>query len=163
MLGLFNGNTKRPTRHGLKVARELRFAAEGRAAVVDMPPSIAREYKGQYRVKGRKVIVPKAPGERVRFNKTRKEITSSRKFGGKIITARKPRAVNSPYDLPRGPNIRYAVPFGGGRVRIRWDSFDQLLKDMEKYETSKNAYKNWWRYVEIEEISDDDSDDEGDE
>src|SRR5258708_29317702 len=85
-LGVFKGETKRPSRYGVKVARQLDYVAKGRAAVVTVPRGVATDYKQQYRVRYGKVIVPKAAGERVRFSKAQREITSTRKFQGKDIT-----------------------------------------------------------------------------
>lgn len=162
-LGLFKGRVRNPSRHGLAQIKKFAGVLKGDVAVLSVPPKVARDYREQYRVKYNKVLIPKAKGERVRYSKRKQEITSSREFAGKRITARKPRAVKSPYDLPRGPNIRYAVPLAGGAMRLRWDDFDQLVKDMTEYEQGRRnkygaRYAEWWKYVEIETIDDTDAD-----
>lgn len=155
-LGLFKGRTDKPSRYGLAQIKKFAAVLRGDAKVVKVPRKVAKEYRDQYRVKGDRVVIPSPKGEKVRYNKRRGEITRTREG----VSARMPRNVNSPLDLPRGPNIRYVVPLSGGHVRLRWDDYDQLVKDMTQYEQGRKGagqgYANWWKYVEIEDIRDSD-------
>src|ERR1019366_9186741 len=74
-LGLFRGNVSRPSRHGVKQTGVFAQVLAKRAAIVTVPrprapkvgpkaPDRLKQYAGAFKVRGRRVVLPKIEGER---------------------------------------------------------------------------------------------------
>lgn len=147
---------KKPSKQQLKTIEKYRDVLTGKAVVLEAPKGRSREYKGFIR-KGRKIIVPKKPGERVDIEKDTGRIIARPvgKRGAKRIIVHKGKL-----GKPRkGKKFFYSVPFANGQS-VTFDKKKDLADFMVKYKT----YKNWRQYIEITEVDDDGSfEPEGDE
>lgn len=104
---------------------------QGKAAVVSASPETIKRYKNTFKTTRKKIIVPKAAGEKVRITKgvvtKRKIITPSEPPISVII----PPKLNALTDLPRGPGIRYRVNYGSSR--ILFETFELLDEFLSNY------------------------------
>lgn len=141
---------------------------QGKAKVVHTKTRAqAKEFEGTLRHKGKSVVVPVVnKSERVKYNPKTGEINSYAKENGRTLRkVVKSKAIDL-YDIktyPRGDNIRYRMPFGGGGFYTQFDTPEDLFAEMFKYETkAKNPYRDWQKFVQIIYVSKDDdgSDDE---
>lgn len=160
-LGLYKGDArKQPTRYALRQIKEYKDVLDKRAKVVTVPKrKHAREYTEVFRTKYRKVVIPARSGEKFFYNKKSGEIFSyNREYGHRIkrIFPKHRVTADNVKDLPKGKNIRFAIPIGKPGHRERFLTFEDLAQFMGSYE----RYKDWQKYVEIEEILDDEIEDE---
>lgn len=154
--GLFAGNVRRPSKYGMKQARVYDDVISGRASVISVPShKKASSYKGAFRVKGNKVVVPKEKGETVRYDKKRGVITGVREaYGKRIRKDITPQKAGSVWDLPAERKGQlYTIPFrqGTGIVRFTFSTRSELAKFMSGY---NDRWPNWINYVEIESVDD---------
>lgn len=159
--GLYSGKLPRGGLTEYQKRLVIRFddVVKGRAKVVT--PKNPKDYSKLYDVKGDKVIVPRAKGEKIKINK-RGNIERERKGPrGETITSRPRRT--KPGELPPQPpperRIQYAIPFarklGKNRYRLDWKRFpswDSLASFMRTYE-QEGRYEDWTNFVFEEEIS----------
>lgn len=143
---------KKPTKHQRALIRKFAAVIEGKATVVQ--PKNPASYKGLFQVKGKKVIVPRHKGEKIRVTKFG-NIIGERKLGKRVVRSRY-RRVNTSADLPKSATrSMYFVPFirgkdATGRPILEWKRFpnlDMLKNFMEGYD-----YKDWTNYVIEEKV-----------
>lgn len=159
--GLYNGDLRKqkPTRYGRNLVRRFADVLTGKAAVVTTSTKAGLEYrKHGFRGKGNRIVVEKAPTDRIVFNKRTGAIDRySSRYGDRhkeTLLAGEPRALKA----ARGKQIFYTMPFGRepNQYRIRFDSFDELQKFMQPYEQkATNPFLDWQNYVIAEELDDD--------
>ncbi len=163
-LGLYKGDARKaPTDYAQRQIRKYSDVLEGRAKVVTVPKrSVAREYTQVFRTKYRKVIIPARRGEKFFYNKKSGEVFSyNREYGHRIkrIFPKHRVTADNVKNLPQGKNIRFAIPIGKPGHRERFLTYEDLAQFMGAYE----RYKDWQKYVEIEEILDDVEETDGEE
>ena len=160
-----NAAKHKPTDYMLRQIRKYKPVLEGKAAVVKVSKEDAKKFSDDFAVKNRRVVVPKAEGEKVRYSKKTGQITGTRtQYGQKIKRRRLKIKTNEDIRRLEGKGIRFAIHFAGGTVyRFSFaDGDNGIITFMETYEQrERNPFKNWHKYVEVEEVDDDD-DDEGD-
>lgn len=156
-LGLYGGDArKQPTRYAREQIKKYNDVLEGRAKVVTLPKrGTAREYTEVFQTKNRRVVIPARKGEKFFYNKKSGEIFSyNTEYGHKIkrIFPKTPLTEKSAAALPKGKNIRFAIPIGSGEGtrRMRFTTYKELADYMSS--DSLKGYNKWQRYVEIEEI-----------
>lgn len=154
--GLYRGDLRKPvTAYGRKVFRDYQDVLNKKAAVVSTRTrKEARLYADVFKVKYNKVAVPKETRkENVRYNPKTGEIYSYRhQYGKRIKAVKVVRRADSWHGLPpEKPGRFYRMPFGAAShgKGYTFDTRADLAKFMQPYETSKNPYNNWWRFVEI--------------
>ena len=173
--GLYRGSVlKKPTRYGTRLTKLFSDVLTGKAAVVKVrgdskeTRKLARESLRDYRehgfrVRRNRVIVDRSTGDQVFYNKRvgKVERVSSRS-GERRREFVSPGAKGLP-KARKGKKFYYTMPFGRGpnQYRIRFDSFDELQKFMQPYESkSVNPFLDWHNYVIVEEL--DNASDESD-
>jgi hypothetical protein len=158
-LGLFSGDLrKKPSRYGVKQTQKFADVLRKQSKVIEAPSrKIAKGHKEQFKVKGRKIIVPVKKGEKVLYSKKTGEIFTYRREMGVTIKGVYPKNAITPDNidsLPQGKNIRYALPIGiGGRMERM--TFAELKALPAKYKRTSL----WKAYLQIEYLSRDDQDD----
>lgn len=160
-LGLFGGRVRAPSKYGVSQTKKFSDVLTGKAAVVTAPPKAVREYRaaGRFKVKGRKIVVPKEKGERVKYDKKLGAISSTRETYGQRVKTVKPPRGGETMKAPRGKRKVYVIPIGPRR--FRFTSRAELEKFMRPYEQGTRPYEKWREYVEIEFLDrDDDLEDE---
>jgi len=156
--GLFKGRVRRPSRYGIKQTGVFGNVLADRAAVVKVPRSKLKDYKGAFTVRAGRVIIPRAKGEKVFFNPKSAQVESVRRESGKKIRSQyRPVDMNQLDTLPLGPGLFYVLPLGS-HFHYRAKTLGDIKKFVFEYEAKyRRSYKNWQRYVRIEEIDDSDS------
>lgn len=164
-----DARSQKPTRYMKHRVKEFDDVLQGKAKVVHTKTRAQAKDFGDLRHVGKSVVVPVVnKTERVRFNAKTGEITSSARENGKrlkkTIRARNIDLYNIK-TYPRGDNIRYRMPFGGGGSYQQFDTPEDLFAFMFQYESKpKNPYRDWQKYVQIITLGKSDSDeDEGEE
>jgi len=156
-LGLYSGDArKQPTRYARDQIKKYSDVLAGRAKVVTLPKrKDAKTYTEIFRTKARKVVVPARKGEKFFYSKKSGEIFSYNTEYGHAIRRIFPKHAlteATAADLPKGKNIRFAIPIGtgSGTRRMRFSTFKELSDYMKS--DSLKRYNKWQNYVEIEEI-----------
>lgn len=146
-----DARSQRETDYMKRQVRKFRDVLEGRAKVVHTPKrSEAKKFEEAFRVKGKNVIIPVEKGERVSYRKG--HIVGTRQaYGQKIQKDYLPKQITKPSDLPTGSNIIYTIPLGSGLRSF--DTPEDVFIFMQPYESGKNPYRNWQRYLIIERVS----------
>lgn len=160
--GLYGGKIPRGKLNKYQQSLVNKFDAvvKGKAKVVS--PKNPKDYSKLYQVKGSKVIVPRAPGEKISINKNGNVVRERKGPRGEPIKSTSRRT--KPGELPPKPvppkQVRYAIPFarklGKGRYALHWQRFptwDALAAFMATYE-KEGRYEDWTNFVFEEEISD---------
>lgn len=153
--GLYRGSArKQPTRYARDLLKKYQDVLRGQAAVVTAPrQKNAREYREVYRTKFRKVVIPTKPGTKFYYNRKTGEIFSySQQYGHTLRTLfpKHPLTEAEARKYAGRKNVRFVIPIGPPGHRERFTGYADLAQFMNGYKT----YKNWQRYVEIEEILD---------
>jgi hypothetical protein len=162
--GLYSGKTdlrRSPTPYQKSQIRRFADVITGKATVVR--PKSPSAYRGKFDVKGDKVIVPRAKGERIGLSKTGK-ITRTRKTPrgprkATIIPVGPPKPGRGiPPAPPPGKALVYYLPFrrGSGKGQTtQWMrfSYDKLVNFFIEYDLDDEQTADWLRYLEIEEMS----------
>lgn len=152
-LGLFKGRVTRPSRHGIKQTGVFANVLAKKAAVVKIPKGKRKEYSQAFKVRGGKVVLPKIEGERYRYDKKAGAIVSVRRQHGETIKKTVlPRELTNVGDVPLGTNKFYVLPLGQ-HFHIREKTMEAIRAFLFEYETRyKRRYKDWQKYVVVEEI-----------
>lgn len=162
-LGLFKGRVHRPSRHGIKQTGVFAQVLSKKAAVVSVPRSKLKQYSEAFTVRGGKVVLPKIEGERYHYDKKAGAIVSTRTQHGQRIrkTVLPVPSVANLGDVPLGPNRYYVLPLGQN-FHVREKTMKAIKAFVFEYEQRyKRRYRNWQKYVVIEEIIGGDSGDYG--
>jgi hypothetical protein len=159
--GLYTGDLrKKPTRHAKAQVKRFRDVLDKKAKLVTAPTQKqAREYKGVFKTKFRKIVVPVRSGEKVFYSKKTGELFSYRTEYGRKVKRRFPKRMLNVSDLdnlPQGPGITYALPIGVGGAMERM-TFAEVKQFAQKYSKSTA----WKAYLEVIEDEDFDPDYEG--
>lgn len=135
----------------------------GEAVAVKVPRrKFLENFKTGFDVKGRSVIIPIEPGAaRPHFSKITGTISGDVELNGRsfkrIYT---PVNADTAHKLAKGKHIRYTIPIGAGFHSE--DTWDDMVRFMFPYTTAggkeKNPYKNWQKYILIDEFSNDEID-----
>lgn len=151
---------QRATKYMQAQVEKYRDVIEGKAKAVKTPKRAdAKTFADKFRVKGKTVVIPTSGDAKVRYSKKRNEFTATEYKRGKKLTVHYTSGdFGSVIKLPRGRGIMYRISFAGGQVWT-FDTPQDLANFMYPYETaSRNAFKNWRKYVEV--ISADDAEDD---
>lgn len=119
-----------------------------------MPAKERAKYKGVFKVRGNKVVLPKIEGERYHYDKKKGAITSIRKQHGQTIrkTVLPTPSVADLGDIPLGPNLYYVLPLGQN-FHVREKTMAAIKAFVFEYEQRyKRSYKTWQKYVTVEEV-----------
>lgn len=165
-----DARSQKPTRYMREQVAKFNDVLEGRAKVVTAPSRAdARRFGAQFdegrgnMSKGRKVVVPTGSKGSVRVVRAKDGPiirVRATENGRSLIKEYHALKTDGPGGLPSGKNIKYRIPFGNGSS-FTFDNKKDLIEFMYPYETkAKNAFKNWWRYVEIIRVGEEDSEDE---
>lgn len=143
---------KKPTTYQKKLIERYRDVLTGKAKIVKAKDaSAASKFKKTYDVTGDKIIVPVRKGERIQYSEKKNEIVATRKERGKTIRTTR---ISEGELAPLEKGQYWVVPFAGGQ-RFRTNDFKTLLDFMKFYESKPDRpYKNWRRFVEIEDYED---------
>lgn len=148
---------------------EIRFAKvlSGHEIAVKVPRrKDAKRFASGFDTKGKIVIVPnnKHNISKPRFSKKTGQIVATRKEYGKLIKSfYEPFSADDLSNLPRGKNVTYSIPLGHGFYRN--DDLEQFIAFMTQYESgghNHHAYKDWRKYVTVEEVDHNDNGEESD-
>lgn len=148
---------QKPTRYMREQVKKYSDVLEGKAQVVHVPRTKqAKAFAEKFRTKGKSVVVPIEPGERVHFVKSENEMEGVRHINGR--TVRKRYAAGAAEDIIKLPQLKrgqlYQIHFAGGQT-WRFDSKADLTAFMLPYEQSSyKPFKEWQKYVEIVSIDD---------
>lgn len=161
--GLYGGRLdlrKRVSDYQKRILRKFDDVLKGLAKV--LTPQNPRNYKEIFKVTRNKVVVPKAPGERVRVNKAGNVERTRRGPRGELIRqeAIPTGPTKVPPQPPPGRRVQYAIPFarkvGRGQYKMEWHRFPdwETLNDFMKEYEAEGRYQDWLNYVFEEEITD---------
>lgn len=144
-----DARSQKPTRYMLEQVKKYADVLNGHATVLKVPKDVRDELKSAYAVKRGRVVIPTTGSETAHYSKKR-GVTKTTRIGKNKGTVRVHVYENlDQLRVKEGPGVRYAVPFAGGQ-RYRFEKFDELYRFMKEGYAS---YKEWWRYVELEEWS----------
>lgn len=134
---------------------EKRFAdvLAGKAVAVKVPRhKDTAQFQSTFDVKGKRVVVPLEPGaSRPRYSKKTGSISGDVQLNGKKFKRIYSRvSADTAHKLAKGKHIRYTIPIGTGFHSE--DTWEGMMAFMYPYETKKNPYKNWERYIMIDEF-----------
>jgi hypothetical protein len=153
--GLYTGKTdyrRAPSPYQKRLMKAHADVIAGKAAVVR--PKNPAAYKGIFKTRGDKVIVPKAKGEKIGLSKTGR-ITRQRP-GRKPAVIIKAKRAPLPKPAP-GKALVFAMPFkrgSGANATTQWKRFSHqgLVGFFERYRVDPKSLSRWLRYVEVEEV-----------
>jgi hypothetical protein len=159
--GLYGGKVdlrKAPTAYQSRLIAKHADVISGHASVVI--PKTPSAYKGHFVIgRGGRVIVPRAPGERIGLSRTgRIERVGKTRTGKRkrtIIPLEKPER-GLPRPLP-GMALVYYLPFrrGSGKGQVtQWMRYSHsgLVRFFAEYDLNPERASDWLRHVEIEEM-----------
>lgn len=146
---------KSPSKSTTNLIKKYADVLAGKAAVVRIPKSEKKRFKGIFPVVGDTIIVPKVKGERnVRYDPKAGEVVSKVKRGKRTYNKVIFRDLDKLKE-PSGDRQRYfSVPFKRGKGRKgkidyqTYDSLNELKLFMNTY-VEDGRYKDWARYVQI--------------
>lgn len=157
-LGLYRGNArKNPTRYGKSLIKKYADVLAGKAAVVKAPSkAAARAYRdegskapGTVRVSGDRIVVPKLRGEKLRYDKKRKEVIGywKDKATGKTYKKHVTKTGTDLETFSKRDDIIYSLLWmrGSEAERMFFSQYKELLNFIEPY----GGMKRLGRYVEI--------------
>lgn len=159
--GLYTGKLPRgkPSKYQQSLIKKFDAVIKGKATVVE--PKGAKDYRGIYQVSGKKVVVPKGKGEKIKVSKTGNIVRERKGPRGEKITGtlRRHKLGTTPAKPAPQRRVQYAIPFARkvahNRYRLEWHRFpswESLATFMSEYE--KERYPDWKNFVFEEEISD---------
>lgn len=150
-----DARTVQPTSHMTKQIKKFQNVLTGKATVVRAGSrKQAKEYSQQFPTKFKSIVITKEANEKIRMNTKTGEISSYRnQFGKRIKKIYSKRKIENLNQLPTGPNVNYTVPFKRGPNRVERYTFPDLKTLKEFMEGYGDKYKDWMKYVEIEQIA----------
>lgn len=141
---------QKPTRHMLSQVKKYEDVLKGKAKVVHTSKvSEAKAFAGQFRTKGKSVVVPVTSKDvRLAYGKKSGNIsaTTTKSNGEKFVRDITPGGAKE----IKGKHVLYSIPIGN--TIQSFDTFDDLVLFMEPYDVKSTAhkpYKNWQNYVQI--------------
>ncbi len=158
--GRVDARSQKPTRYMLEQVKKYDDVLKGKSTVVSTKKrKKAKEYSDRFKTKFDKVVVPKEPGERIRYSKKDDTIIGTSVRDGKKI--RKRYSKGELEDLEKlPPGYIYRIQFGGGQI-FSFDDKTDLIEFMHPYEVNpKNPFRNWKKYVEVVSVTGDGDDDD---
>jgi len=145
---------KAPSKSEINLIRKYGDVLGGKAAVIKIPKSEKKSFKGIFPIVGDTIIVPKKKGERVKYDPKVGEITGSYRKGKKTYKEILFRDLDK-IKPPKGDRQRfYTVPFKRGKGRKAkydyqtFDSLTEMKNFMAEYGKS-GRYKDWGRFIKI--------------
>jgi hypothetical protein len=164
--GLYAGDTSRLTDYGGRILRRFADVLRGAASVIGLPSlKASKPYRDNphLRVRGKKVIVPRRKGERVRYDRKTGQIkTRRREYDRSIETIIPSSPIERASIAPSGEKIQYAIPIGGPGHVERFDTYadlDNFMRPYEfthivsdKYGVRPVSYLDWRQHVNIERV-----------
>ena len=140
-----------------QVEKRFKDVLSGKAVAVKLPKrTIAETFEGTFDRKGKRVIVPIEQGaKRPRYNPKTNVISGNVELNGKKFKRIYSKLnADTAHKLKRAKNILYTVHFSHGYA-ITADTWEQLNELMFGYTAeggAKKPFKNWEKYVSIDEF-----------
>lgn len=155
-----DARSHKPTRYMKQQLERFKDVIKGDAVTVKTPSKkIAKSYDDVYRSKFDRVVVKKAPGDKIRYDKTQDAIVADRRASlpgvDKVTSVLRPREPGVLPNLPRDTKKHsyfYAIPFKrGNRIeRIYINTKTELKKFMSPYDPKRGGkFADWQDYIEI--------------
>jgi hypothetical protein len=138
--------------HQKRIIAEYSDVLEHRATVLDAGTAArAKRAAGELRRRGSKIIVPRAPGDRIRLSKEGDIIVKAKIYGATITRRPVSEVAARGARKPSGADIKYAIDFHRGGYApetFRFNTWKELTDFMDRYSNRRaKPWRNWRRYA----------------
>lgn len=152
---------KSPSKGLVSKLRQFSDVLSGKAKAVKVDKQTAKKFRRIYRTKGDIVVIPRAKGERVYFDRSERKIKSVKtvKSRGKKRTYRKTieRDISRIKPPKRGRVRLYRLPLFRGKKRkpdyITSDNLADLESLIGRSKKLADSFGDWKNYIEVIDVS----------